>query len=74
MEDTLHAIILEALEPYQGALRLGESASLAVLSAEEQQDYFLQPQEEQVLPPRACTRKRTEWALGRAAAHLSHAH
>jgi 4'-phosphopantetheinyl transferase EntD len=69
MEDALHAITLEALEPYQGALRLGESASLSVLSAEDQQDHFLHPEEEQALPPRACTRKRAEWALGRAAAH-----
>jgi len=68
MEDALHAIMIEALAPYQGALRLGESASLAVLSAEDQQDHFLHPEEEQALPPRACMRKRTEWVLGRAAA------
>ncbi len=67
MENALRAIVVQALAPCDGAFRLGDNACLAVLSAEDQQHYFLHPEEEQALSPRACARKRTELALGRAA-------
>ncbi|HMF90020.1 MAG TPA: 4'-phosphopantetheinyl transferase superfamily protein [Candidatus Angelobacter sp.] len=66
MEDALRVTVVQALGPYQGALRLGENACLEILSAEDRQDHFLHPAEVQALPPQACARKRTEWTLGRA--------
>lgn len=67
MEDALRATIVQALQPCRGALRLGENACLAIVSAEDQQDHFLYPEEEQALSQPACAKKRTEFAVGRAA-------
>jgi 4'-phosphopantetheinyl transferase EntD len=60
-------MFVQAVEPWQGALRLGENASLAVLSSEDMQGYSLHPLEEESLPPRAGPKKRSELAVGRAA-------
>jgi 4'-phosphopantetheinyl transferase EntD len=67
IEDGLRAAFVQALEPWQGALRLGENASLAVLSSEEQQDPFLHSLEGEVFPPGAAAKTRSELAVGRAA-------
>jgi 4'-phosphopantetheinyl transferase EntD len=67
IEDALRTTFVQALEPWQGVLRLGENASLAVLSSEDQQDHLLHPQEEEGLPPGAGAKKRLELAVGRAA-------
>jgi 4'-phosphopantetheinyl transferase EntD len=52
-------------------LSVNEHVALAIMSAFGQPDYVLHPDEAKLLPARACSRKRIEFGLGRAAAHLA---
>lgn len=67
LESRLRTTVKQALKSYGGALQLDKNAFLAVRSAAHQQRQALHPEEEQIVSPRACSRKRTEFTLGRAA-------
>jgi 4'-phosphopantetheinyl transferase EntD len=67
VENELRATVMHALKSCHGGLQLDKNAFLAVRSAADQRSHPLHPEEEQVLSPRACPKKRTEFALGRAA-------
>ncbi len=67
VENGMRATVIQALRSCQGDLHLGKNALLAVLSAADQRSHSIHPEEGQVLSPRACAKKRTEFALGRAA-------
>ena len=67
----LEYVVTEALTAVDGSLRLHENLAFAILSANDQANYMLHPEEARILAPRACRRKREEFALGRAAAHLA---
>jgi 4'-phosphopantetheinyl transferase EntD len=69
VEHELRATVIQALRPCRDALELGKDASLAVLSAADQGESSIHPDEERILSLRACAKKRTEFALGRAAVH-----
>jgi 4'-phosphopantetheinyl transferase EntD len=67
VENGLRTTVIEALRSYHGALQLGRNAFLVIVSAAEQQSYAFYPEEEQILSPRTCPKKRTEFAMGRTA-------
>jgi 4'-phosphopantetheinyl transferase EntD len=67
LENALRTTVIHALKSCSGALQLGKNAFFAVRSAADQQSHALHPEEEQIVSPRACSRKRTEFVLGRAA-------
>jgi 4'-phosphopantetheinyl transferase EntD len=67
----LESVVSEALTAGDGSLRLHENLAFAILSANDQANYTLHPEEAGVLAPRACRGKREEFALGRAVARLA---
>jgi 4'-phosphopantetheinyl transferase EntD len=64
-------VVLRAMAEAGGFLRLGENVGLAVVSEKQLANYTLHPEEVRILAPRACRRKRVEFALGRTAANLA---
>src|SRR5262252_9513719 len=67
VETVLRATVIQALGSGRHPLDLGEDAFLAALSAAEWGEPSIHPEEERMLSPRACLRKRSEFVLGRAA-------
>jgi 4'-phosphopantetheinyl transferase EntD len=67
VEHEMRATVIQALRPCRDALGLGKDVFLAVLSAADQGKPWIHPEEERILSPRACTKKRTEFVLGRTA-------
>ena len=68
---SLERVVNGAIANYRGTLRLGENVGLAVVSEKDLPNYALHPEEARILAPRACERRRVEFALGRAAGHLA---
>jgi 4'-phosphopantetheinyl transferase EntD len=52
-------------------LRLGENVGWSIVSQEDLANYATHPEEARILAPPACERRRVEFALGRAAAHVA---
>jgi len=71
VRDQLGAAVAEVLESRRRPLRLGKDAFLAVLLAEDWGNCLIHPEEERILPPLACEKKRNEFVLGRAAARYA---
>jgi 4'-phosphopantetheinyl transferase EntD len=67
VEHELRATVIQALRPYRDALALGKDVFLAGMSAANPKRTSIHPEEERILSPRACPKKRNEFALGRAA-------
>jgi len=63
--------VIRAMAAADSSLRLGQNVGLAIVSGEDQASYTLHPEEARILSPRACGRKRVEFASGRAAAHFA---
>jgi 4'-phosphopantetheinyl transferase EntD len=59
--------VIQALASCRHALDLGKDASLAVLSGDGSVKPLIHPEEAQILSPDACSKKRSEFVLGRAA-------
>lgn len=53
------------------SLRLGENVGLALASRKDLANHALHPEEARILAPRTCEKRRVEFAIGRAAAHLA---
>ena len=68
---TLEWTVIRAMAAADSSLCLAENVGLAIVSREEGANYTLHPEEVRILSPRACGRKRVEFALGRAAAHFA---
>ena len=70
--DGFKAAVRDAVELSAGErLSLSEDFGLTMLSAHDQPKYVLHPEEANLLSPRACTTKRIDCELGRAAAHFA---
>ncbi len=67
----LEGTVIRAMAAADSSLRLGQNVGLAIVSGEDQASYTLHPEEARILSPRACGRKRVEFASGRAAAHFA---
>ena len=67
VENGLRAAVVQALAPCGHALHLGKDSYLAVLSPPSGGTPSIRPEEERILSPSACPKKRTEFVLGRAA-------
>jgi 4'-phosphopantetheinyl transferase EntD len=67
IETALRATVIETLRSSRYALDLGEDAFLAVLSAAEWGESSIDPEQDRILSPYVCAKKRTEFVLGRAA-------
>jgi len=63
--------VIRAMAAADSSLHLAENIGLAIVSREDGANYTLHPEEVRILSPRACGRKRVEFALGRAAAHFA---
>jgi 4'-phosphopantetheinyl transferase EntD len=70
-ESRLRATVIQALACSRHPLELGQDASLAVLSGADWVKPWIHPEEEQMLSPRACQKKRSEFVLGRATARYA---
>jgi 4'-phosphopantetheinyl transferase EntD len=63
--------VIRAMAAADSSLGLGQNVGLAMVSGEDQASYALHAEEARILSPRACGRKRVEFALGRTAAHFA---
>jgi 4'-phosphopantetheinyl transferase EntD len=63
--------VMRAMAAADSSLRLSETLGLAIVSGENYKNDALHREEVGILSPRACTRKRIEFASGRAAAHFA---
>lgn len=68
---TLERAVMGAIANANGTLRLCENVGWSVVSGKDLANYATHPEEARILDPRACERRRVEFALGRAAAHLA---
>ena len=64
-------VAIRALRDADSSLRLGENASLSVVSDGDPIPYPLHPEEKLLLSPRVCQKKKISFTLGRAAARLA---
>ena len=71
LASALEWTVIRTMVAADSSLRLGQNVGLAMVSGEDQASYTLHPEETRILSPRACGRKRVEFALGRAAAHFA---
>jgi len=71
LTSTVEWAVNAAMADADSPLRLGKNVGLAVVSEKDLANYTLHSEEERILSPRACTRKRVEFALGRTAAHFA---
>ena len=71
LKRTLESTVIRAMASADSSLRLGQNVGLAMVSGEDQASYTLHTEEARILSPRACGRKRVEFALGRTAAHFA---
>ena len=71
LTNALEWTVIQTMAAADSSLRLGQNVGLAIVSGEDQASYTLHPEEARILSPRACGRKRVEFALGRAAAHFA---
>lgn len=60
-----------AIADARSTLHLSENVGLAVVSEKNLPNHSVHPEEARILSPRACDRRRVEFALGRAAGHLA---
>jgi 4'-phosphopantetheinyl transferase EntD len=67
LETGLRATVIQALASCHHALDLGQDASLAVLSGAGSATPLIHREEARILSPAACSKKRSEFVLGRAA-------
>jgi len=63
----LRATAIQALASCRHALHLGKDAFLALLSGADSVKPLIHPEEERITSPAACSKKRSEFVLGRAA-------
>lgn len=68
---SVERVVNGAIADAGSSLRLGENVGLAVVSQKGRPNYATHPEEARILAPRACEKRRVEFALGRAAAHLA---
>ena len=68
---TVKRAVIGAVANADSTLRLGENVGWSIVSQEDLANYATHPEEARILAPRACERRRVEFALGRAAAHLA---
>jgi enterobactin synthetase component D / holo-[acyl-carrier protein] synthase len=71
LKRTLESTVIRAMASADSSLRLGQNVGLAMVSREDQASHTLHTEEARILSPRACERKRVEFALGRTAAHFA---
>jgi hypothetical protein len=63
--------VIGAVANADSTLRLGESVGWSIVSQEDLANYATHPEEARILAPPAYERRRVEFALGRAAAHVA---
>jgi 4'-phosphopantetheinyl transferase EntD len=63
--------VIGAVANVDSTLRLGENVGWSIVSQEDLANYATHPEEARILAPPACERRRVEFALGRAAAHVA---
>ena len=63
--------VIQAMAIADSSLRLGKHVGIGIVSAEDYANCVLHREELGILSPRACRRKQSEFASGRAAAHFA---
>ena len=67
----LESVVNPVMTAVNSCCRLRRNFGFAILSAEDQLEDTLHPEEIRLLPPRACRIKRVEFSLGRVAVRLA---